>query len=78
MGAELLIEGRTAGWAQCKEKMLALIKAKLPELDTNLIDPNLMTSEEAEDVTPPKDRLDPTILLEGTTKDRSSTKDLEA
>ena len=30
MGAKLLIEGWEAGWAQCKEKMLALVKAKFP------------------------------------------------
>ena len=43
MGVELLIEGRTAGWAWCKERMLALITAKLPKLDTALIDSDLAT-----------------------------------
>ena len=45
MGAELLIEGREAGQAQCKEMILALYKAKFPDLtpakevvDSSLVD----------------------------------------
>ena len=47
MGAELLTKGRTTGWAQYKERMLALIKAKLPDLNPALIDPYLALTEEA-------------------------------
>ena len=52
MGAELPTEGRKAGWAQCKERMLTLIKEKLLELDPALIDPNLAMTEGAKHVTP--------------------------
>ena len=51
MGAEFLTEGREVGWAQCKEKMLALVRAKLPELDIALTDPDLATVKEAADGT---------------------------
>ena len=46
MGAELLTEGRAAGWAQCKEKMLSLIKARHPDLDPALVDPDAAPAEE--------------------------------
>ena len=56
MGAELLTEGRTAGWAQCRERMLSLIKARLPDLDPALVDPD---SAPAEEVTPGPKEADP-------------------
>ena len=46
MGAELLTEGRVTGWAQCRERMLNLIKAKLPNLDPALVDPDSACIEE--------------------------------
>ena len=54
MGAELLTEGREAGWAQYEERMLELFKAKFPELDTAVIDPDLAMTEEATVLTSPK------------------------
>ena len=72
MGAELLTEGRKAGWAQCNEKMLALVRAKLLKLDTATIDPDLSTTEEAANVISIEDCPDPTDCSNEPTKGSSA------
>ena len=74
MGGELLTEGREAGWAQYKERMMGLFKAKFPELDAAAIDPNLKILEKATVLTSPKARTVPADFLDAATKGVLSSK----
>ena len=49
--------------------MLALLKAKFPELDTTVIDPDLATMEEATVLTSPEARIFPTDRQDETAKE---------
>ena len=51
MGSELLIEGREVSQHKCKERVLALFKAKFPEIVSSQIDPDLCPAEDLESST---------------------------